>query len=166
MSKKPTYFDLLKDPRWQRKSAEIKQRDDYQCLDCEADDKTLTVHHCIYEWGKNPWEYDDSTLKTLCTGCHQSRSKLEKSIRQIMAVLPTEAVEQIHGYVLGQYIQSGLTDLPGEAYVWMESIFGLKDSTPHCDLDDVIGSTKDSMMDISKLRLILSQKRSTRNNPE
>ena len=32
--------------------------------------KALNVHHKYYVNGKNPWEYDDEALITLCQDCH------------------------------------------------------------------------------------------------
>ena len=33
----------------------------------------LHVHHQYYIKGKEPWDYDDSALITLCADCHQNR---------------------------------------------------------------------------------------------
>ena len=71
-----TYSEKLKDPRWQRKRLKILERDDFICRKCLAHDKTLHVHHKFYAWGKDPWEYDDSVLITLCEICHE----IEESI--------------------------------------------------------------------------------------
>lgn len=35
--------------------------------------KCLNVHHTYYVEGKNPWEYPDDALETLCEDCHQMR---------------------------------------------------------------------------------------------
>lgn len=75
---KKDYVERLKDPRWQRKRLEILQRDNFTCLDCGAKRATLHVHHCFYVFGKDPWDYDDSTLRTLCDECHEIRPEWEK----------------------------------------------------------------------------------------
>lgn len=76
---KSDFFEKYKDPRWQKKRLEIMERDDFKCCDCHADNKTLNVHHKYYMFGKNPWEYDEGILITLCEDCHQ-RWEYDKSI--------------------------------------------------------------------------------------
>ena len=66
------YNELLRDPQWQRKRLEIMQRDDFQCCACGNTKETLNVHHIKYEKGKNPWEYDNNMLITLCESCHKN----------------------------------------------------------------------------------------------
>ena len=65
-----TYQEKLKDPRWQKKRLEIMQRDDFKCVRCCSDVDTLTVHHKMYEKGKEPWEIKDKDLVTFCESCH------------------------------------------------------------------------------------------------
>lgn len=65
-----TYAEKLKDPRWQKKRLEIMKRDGWKCRYCESSDKSLVVHHVVYENNHEPWEYDDWKLLTLCEDCH------------------------------------------------------------------------------------------------
>lgn len=67
-----TYAEKLKDPRWQRKRLEILQRDDFTCRACGAKTETLHVHHIRYFRGRNPWDYKEFYLVTLCERCHES----------------------------------------------------------------------------------------------
>ena len=71
MSKIKTYSEKLKDPRWQKKRLEILNRDKFRCKRCYDETSTLNVHHLRYEYNKEPWEYDDECLTTLCDECHQ-----------------------------------------------------------------------------------------------
>lgn len=73
-----TYSEKLKDPRWQKKQLEILERDNWMCQDCFNSKKTLHVHHLKYEKGKNPWEYDNKDLITICENCHKDRIEFEK----------------------------------------------------------------------------------------
>lgn len=66
------YSDKLKDPRWQKKRLEIMQRDEFTCMICGDEETTLNVHHLYYEKDKNPWDYPDTALITLCEDCHES----------------------------------------------------------------------------------------------
>lgn len=66
------YSEKLKDPRWQKKRLEIFQRDKFTCqsLGCGSTEKTLHIHHLIYQKGLEPWEYNEKFLLTLCEDCH------------------------------------------------------------------------------------------------
>ena len=83
-NKKEEYGESLKDPRWQKKRFDILNRDNWTCQICGSKEKTLHVHHLCYDKNKNPWEYDEMSLITLCEGCH----KLEHDInfREIIAI--------------------------------------------------------------------------------
>jgi len=63
-----TYAEKLQDPRWQKKRLEILQRDNFRCTCCGDDKATLHVHHVKYKG--EPWEVDNSLLRTLCNVCH------------------------------------------------------------------------------------------------
>lgn len=65
------YWEKLKDPRWQKRRLEIMERDNFRCQGCGDQDKTLHVHHKIYERGKDPWDYEDNILVTYCEDCHR-----------------------------------------------------------------------------------------------
>lgn len=70
-----SYYEKLKDPRWQKKRLEILNRDDFTCHLCNETEKTLHVHHIAYLSRKNPWDYDDAYLITLCDSCHELEHK-------------------------------------------------------------------------------------------
>ena len=65
-----TYSEKLQDPRWQKKRLEIMSRDGFRCIKCESETNTLTVHHFYYISGRQPWEYPDASMHTLCRQCH------------------------------------------------------------------------------------------------
>lgn len=81
-----TYSEKLRDPRWQKKRAEILSRDFgccYLCWQMCGGEKELyqdnyygirelSVHHKYYEKGKQPWEYKNEALVTLCKDCHEN----------------------------------------------------------------------------------------------
>lgn len=75
---KVSYFNLLKDPRWQKKRLQIFNRDKFKCRLCGDDTNELQVHHKEYKYGKNPWEYPNESLITLCKFCHSFFSKDER----------------------------------------------------------------------------------------
>ena len=52
------------------------ERDDFTCQECKNTEKTLHVHHKQYEKGKDPWDYLDENLITLCKDCHENYGKM------------------------------------------------------------------------------------------
>jgi hypothetical protein len=72
------YSELLRDPRWQKKRLKILERDDWKCTECSRKDLELHVHHKSYEYGKDPWDYDDSVIVTMCLSCHGLEELLKK----------------------------------------------------------------------------------------
>ena len=79
-----TYAEKLKDPRWQRKSLEIMERDNFKCRHCGTHEKTLHVHHRIYSKGKSPWEYGNHLLVSLCEDCHKIAEDHKLDISLVM----------------------------------------------------------------------------------
>lgn len=66
----PSYAQLLRHPKWQKKRLEIMQRDNFSCRFCFDTESTLNVHHDNYWPGHLPWEYPDNIFYTLCEACH------------------------------------------------------------------------------------------------
>jgi 5-methylcytosine-specific restriction endonuclease McrA len=73
------FSEKYNDPRWQRKRLEIFSRDNWSCLNCGDATSELAVHHKKYYDGKEPWEYDDSNLITLCINCHEGEHEIDGS---------------------------------------------------------------------------------------
>lgn len=70
-----TYAEKLKDPRWQKRRLEIMERDEWTCQWCATSEKSLNVDHKIYIQGRDPWNYNDDDLQTLCEDCHKNLTK-------------------------------------------------------------------------------------------
>lgn len=62
-----TYSEKL---RWQKKRLKIMERDSFTCRLCDSKTETLNVHHKEYLRGRDPWDYEERLLITLCEGCH------------------------------------------------------------------------------------------------
>lgn len=71
---KSTYWQKLQDPRWQKKRLEILNRDGFKCRVCGCEQRQLQVHHGYYISKRDPWNYPDSSLKTLCSVCHEQET--------------------------------------------------------------------------------------------
>lgn len=78
-----TYSEKLTNPKWQKLRLQVFNRDNFSCCRCGSSDKELQVHHLNYFPDKEPWEYPQSSLITLCKDCHQkekNRYKHEKHL--------------------------------------------------------------------------------------
>ncbi|MHC8949245.1 hypothetical protein [Sphingobacterium hungaricum] len=78
-----TYGAALLDERWKKRRKEILGRDNNQCVNCGAEEK-LQVHHRQYHFEirlrkfKEPWDYPNILMITLCEKCHQRGHQLYK----------------------------------------------------------------------------------------
>lgn len=78
-----SYGVALFDPKWKLKRKEILERDGNCCKICNSEEE-LQVHHRQYHFiiylntYKNPWEYDNKLLVTLCKACHQKGHRMYK----------------------------------------------------------------------------------------
>lgn len=75
------YLEKLRRPEWQRRRLEILSRDNFTCANCGDDKTTLNVHHRYYDYGSEPWDYDDAALVTLCEPCHSVETEVSREIR-------------------------------------------------------------------------------------
>lgn len=72
-----SYVEMLLTERWKRKREEILDRDSRKCRNC-GNAHGLEVHHRQYHidtktgFKKEPWEYDNKYLITLCRQCHEA----------------------------------------------------------------------------------------------
>lgn len=101
MAKEKTYYELLKDPRWQRKRLEIMKLANFHCQQCDAEDKTLNVHHSFYEKGLYPWQYPEESLYCLCEDCHKKAQDIKTLINRQLGKVSLEFHEQVLGYLMG-----------------------------------------------------------------
>lgn len=92
-----SYFEKLRDPRWQRKRLEIMKRDDFACVDCGDNSATLNVHHKFYRRGFEPWNYADEALVTLCEPCHEVIGQQLDRFFEVLSKLEIHAVEYLTG---------------------------------------------------------------------
>lgn len=94
----PTYGELLRDPRWQRKRLEIMNRADFACEECGDKTTTLNVHHKIYLKGAKPWEYENVELECLCETCHEATHHLRDALRAATSSMSKSELERLLGY--------------------------------------------------------------------
>lgn len=88
------YYEKLKDPRWQKLRLKILERDDWACQVCRGKEEMLVVHHRWYENDKEPWEYAEDALVTMCQQCHgyeggrrqEAEAKLIRALKRVFFV--------------------------------------------------------------------------------
>lgn len=73
------YSEKLKDPRWQSKRFEILERDGFMCTNCKSEIH-LHVHHLGYIFNKDPWQYENDMLITLCKDCHTNLTEIKNEV--------------------------------------------------------------------------------------
>lgn len=83
---KKTYWEKLKDPRWQKMRLAVMERDGFACQVCADDKSTLNVHHRIYRKGAAPWEYAPHELVTLCEACHGEQHQGDDSLKEALCL--------------------------------------------------------------------------------
>ena len=52
-------------------------RDDWTCRFCGDKNNTLHVHHLTYLPNKEPWDYPEDFLITVCEACHKEEERLK-----------------------------------------------------------------------------------------
>lgn len=117
------YYELLKDPRWQRKRLEVMERDDFTCRWCGNTEQTLNVHHTRYRKGAAPWEYDSSELLCVCEPCHQKVREKHDRLMASTGYMGPYNLDRVMAYV------SALLSLSGEGPSYC--LYALKDLNQH-----------------------------------
>lgn len=98
---KKSYFEMLRDPRWQRRRLQIMELAEFKCEHCESGEKTLNVHHKLYRKGAAPWEYEDHELQCLCEDCHEIEHQWRKRLDAAVAEIGPGRLEELVGYAEG-----------------------------------------------------------------
>lgn len=115
-----TYQEKLKDPRWQKKRLEILTRDGWRCTHCYREDRPLHVHHPFYIKNKDPWEYSNPFLFTLCEDCHNDPRIHEELLARIMSlpgvILSKKIDLSFVSDIAYAFSKSKLIDDPGRFY--------------------------------------------------
>lgn len=98
---KLSYYEQLKDPRWQRLRLVVLNRDGWKCCDCGDGTTELHVHHLAYNKGCLAWEYDVGMLKTLCATCHAQAESRKFAATVLFGYLDKEVQDRVLGILCG-----------------------------------------------------------------
>jgi hypothetical protein len=95
-----SYYELLKDPRWQKKRLDKLNAANFECEDCGSGEKTLHIHHSYYESKKMPWEYPDDSLHVLCEDCHSKAGARNTALKRMLGQIDLYDEDDLRGYCL------------------------------------------------------------------
>lgn len=120
-----TYFEKLKDPRWQKKRLEALEASQWTCSSCYDKTSTLHVHHRQYFKGREPWEYEVGQLEVLCEECHGAHHESEDPLLLATSYVTSQGPQDrsiVAGLVAGFCGQNmGLSHVKDpESYMWGE----------------------------------------------
>lgn len=116
--KNKTYFEKLKDPRWQKKRLEALDNAEWQCELCCDSEETLHVHHKTYFKGREPWEYDTDQLAVLCEVCHEGVHE-EDSLMEAVSRIPIGGITTRYYFT---YLIAGALGLEFPIESWLERL--------------------------------------------
>lgn len=83
-----TYYEKLKDPRWQKLRLQAMEKADFCCQSCYDNESPLNVHHKEYFKGHEPWEYDINQLSVLCEYCHENIHDEFNLLKWVISIAP------------------------------------------------------------------------------
>jgi hypothetical protein len=153
---KKSWYDMLKDPRWQKKRLKIMERNEFTCEDCGATDKTLHVHHGYYEKGIAPWEYSGDTLHCLCETCHKETGNTLLLIQRQLGRIALSDLLQVLGYLCAlEALEFPFTSIPVLSF---ENATGIGDAWKLSE-EDIIENEKDGVIDGYRLNALRKGKK-------
>jgi hypothetical protein len=82
-----SYFEKLRDPRWQRKRLEILGAQGFTCQRCSDGSSPLHVHHAFYAKGLEPWEYEAGAYVVLCESCHETAEVERRAVVRLSGLM-------------------------------------------------------------------------------
>lgn len=151
MATSKTYWEKLKDPRWQKKRLEVLERASFRCSHCNTHDKPLHVHHGYYG-SLDPWDYPDRVLHVLCEDCHAAAEAVRRELYELIGFLSPLMLDEVVGFVQahadsGVDVDSPIRLRSSEHAAGLGAYHGLTD-------DEVIASADDDQC-ITLARLYL-----------
>lgn len=113
---KTTYWEKLKDPRWQKKRLEVLKIYNFTCNACGDTESTLHIHHPFYKKNTDPWDYDYRQLMCLCEKCHKEAHDHEAKFDELANLLKSAyfrpfGLRFVTGF-MAAYIHDGPFDFP------------------------------------------------------
>lgn len=112
---------------------EVMQRDKFTCCHCRETEKTLNVHHIFYTKGAAPWEYELSSLMTLCEDCHAIAEARITTIRVMAGGRSDDLMRGLCHILLAEaalepFRDPGLMDATGQLFTFLDQYKALKEA--------------------------------------
>jgi hypothetical protein len=127
---KKAYAEKMKDPRWQKLRLQVFERDEWRCVRCGAEDKTLHVHHLAYLKNAEPWDTPIFALSTRCETCHESETDGKEDVDRLMFVLrsmfPVNEAREMLSEIWNALVGKGVS-LSGVSIAMFEAVENLPD---------------------------------------
>lgn len=105
-----SYYEKLKDPRWQKRRLEVLEAAGWECVECGDGSTELHVHHILYRKGCDPWDYQPDELKALCAPCHleyeASRCEFLAKFGQLWLTEQKRVLGYIDGFTVAGEIET------------------------------------------------------------
>lgn len=95
-----SYYEKLKDPKWQKKRLEIMEAAGFKCEMCGSATETLNVHHGYYRSKADPWDYPNNTLWCLCETCHVIAEDIKHDCQLELARINPAFLRMLFGIIL------------------------------------------------------------------
>lgn len=92
---KKSYYELLKDPRWQRKRLELFKSNGWRCERCGSEEDSLHAHHGSYLKGFKPWEYPNKMYHCLCDNCHEFATSEMDHLNRLIGQFQIDNLEDL-----------------------------------------------------------------------
>lgn len=149
--KKKSYWEMLQDPRWQRKRLEIMEAAEFTCVMCDSKEKTLTVHHSYYEKDREPWDYPAKSLWCVCDDCHKKAQALYNATKEAFGYLDYYDTCQVLAYMTGLRFSCSHGSLKALYIPDRPAATGVANAWEVYDEDVISALGKDSHVSFSRL---------------
>lgn len=86
------------------------KRDEFACRFCGDKTTELHIHHTVYFKGKEPWEYDEQYLITICQPCHVDEEKMKEADPFLIGMLTQSGLSRRQLFALAVSLRRHLFD--------------------------------------------------------
>lgn len=119
------YSDKFLNPKWQKFRLAIFERDGFMCVRCDDNKSTLHAHHTYYEdFGRDPWDYDEDCVITLCEECHSQEHKYLKQVnKQLLNTISSTGISWENKVCLAAAFEMLPKKLPVDFWDVMMAVF-------------------------------------------
>lgn len=107
-----SYYEKLKDPRWQKKRLEVMELNNFECSECGDRKNTLNIHHPAYKKGADPWCYEADELMCVCEQCHKACHSENDVLTSLLFTLRTDVNRRDSVMFIAGFLAAFMHDSP------------------------------------------------------